>query len=64
MRCRKEEDLRKIAEKAGWKFSKTNSGHWKGVSPTGEIVVFASTPGDKRSYLNTRSRMRRAGLDV
>jgi hypothetical protein len=59
-----ENRLREVAEKAGWIFTKTKRGHWKGVGPDGGIVIMACTPGDYRSYLNARALLRRHGVDV
>lgn len=57
--------LQPIAEMAaeqGWTFEVTGSGHLRWVSPDGKVVVTPSTPSDRRSELNSRSQLRRAGL--
>jgi hypothetical protein len=64
MSCKDEKELRRFAESKGWTFVKTKSGHWKGTSPKGDIVIFGGTPSGSRSYLNTRALLRRAGLRI
>ena len=59
------EPLRALARAAaarGWQISHLGSGHLRWKSPDGAVVVTASTPGDRRTALNERARLRRAGL--
>lgn len=56
--------LTELAEGQGWVVTHTRNGHVKYQSPTGEIVIGSATPGGARSTLNTRARLRRAGLQV
>jgi hypothetical protein len=56
--------LIKMAEEAGWRIEQTAADKIKFIPPDGSPPVHtAMTPGDKRSWLNSRSRLRRAGLD-
>lgn len=48
---------------AGWNLRRTGAGHWL-IEHGRESITFSSTPSDRRAWLNTRARARRAGLDV
>ena len=54
--------LARIAVAAGWQITRLGSGHLRWQAPDGAVVVTASTPGDRRTALNERARLRRAGL--
>lgn len=54
--------LAQYARHAGWSITHLGSGHLRWRSPDGAVVVTASTPGDRRTALNERARLRRAGL--
>lgn len=60
--------LREWAEKAaraGWRVTRTRNSHLKWQSPDGKVVFSAGTPGaGRRSLENTRSDLRRAGLEI
>lgn len=49
---------------AGWSITVTGKTHLKWKSPTGAMVVTASTPSDRRTMLNVRGDLRRNGLVV
>lgn len=55
--------LLRAAEDAGWKVELKRK-HYRLQSPEGEIVFLPSTPSDRRSVLNSRAQLRRAGLKV
>jgi hypothetical protein len=64
-RLRIPDALRSMARSArdhGWAISLRGSGHLAWRSPDGETVITPSTPSDRRSTLNARARLRRAGL--
>lgn len=54
--------LARIAREAGWAITRAGSGHLRWQSPAGDVVITSGSPGDRRSALNERSRLRRAGL--
>jgi hypothetical protein len=56
--------LARHAEAHGWTIRHTRDGHLVWIAPTGQRVVSASTPSDRRGLRNHRARLRRAGLDV
>ena len=59
------DDLVKAAWAAGWWCEKVKKGYIHAKSPDGvTMVVIESTPSDHHSVANTRSRLRRAGLNV
>ena len=43
---------------------RTRNGHWAALCPDGTRVVFATTPSDHRAIANTRSALRRHGVDL
>jgi hypothetical protein len=51
---------------AGWKCSKTSQGHVMCYPPerTVKPVLVAGTPSDHRTIPNTRSALRKSGLNV
>lgn len=53
------------ATEQGWEVEKTNGGHLRFRSPTGDIVFSPSTPRrGLRSVENTKAELRRKGLDL
>lgn len=55
-------DLERIALRAGWDVTPTRSGHKKWRSPSGAVVITASTPSAPRAIQNIKGYLRRAGL--
>lgn len=55
-------DWARLAQSLGWKITETGSGHMRWCAPDGTLVFTSSTPGDYRSLMNDRARLRRAGL--
>ena len=51
-----------LAYRLQWTVTHTRSGHLRWQAPDGQVVVTASTSGDRRAALNERARLRRAGL--
>lgn len=49
------------ALRAGWTIERT-SRHLAWKSPSGTVVITASTPGGRRTRLNDLAQLRRAGL--
>lgn len=60
MSTRDVDQLRRAAERRGWRITKTNGGHWKWVWTTGVLFFSASTPSDHRAIKNIESWIRRA----
>ncbi len=57
--------LVKAAWAAGWWCEVGKRSHAKCYSPDRKMMVMvASTPSDHRTFMNTRAKFRRAGLDV
>lgn len=54
---------RVLAAQQGWTVEHTRGGHERWLAPDGAIVIMASTPSDKRAWLNARAALRRAGLE-
>ncbi len=54
----------KVAEAAGWTFSKTGTNHIKWTPPVGQPLFTPSTSDSRRLVANTRSDLRRRGLEV
>ncbi len=50
--------------KAGHKVERANSGHWIVYCPDGAKVQIAHSPSDRRSLLNSKSRLRRHGVTI
>lgn len=51
------------AKRQGWKFGRTSAGHTTLTNPdTGAVVNIPGTPGDNRTFYNTRAQLMRAGL--
>lgn len=64
MSARKDTDrLVRDLRSEGWAVTKTKGGHWRAKPPRCEhrIVVFGSTPSDRRSLANTKADLRRSG---
>jgi hypothetical protein len=59
-------ELIHVARRQGWHVEITGGGHLKFVprDPTKPIVYTSMTPGDRRSWLAARARLRRSGLRV
>lgn len=58
-------DLRTLAQHAGqqgWQVHRTSGGHLKWVSPTGDVVVSASTPSERRGMRNLKALLRARGF--
>jgi hypothetical protein len=58
------QDLLHQAEALGCRVVMTRSGHYKVYVPGGGMVTTPRSPSDWRSLLNTRSDLRKAGLDI
>lgn len=56
--------LYELAIEQDWEISFSGTNHLKWQPPAGRPVFTAGTPGDRREYLNTRAKLRRAGLKV
>lgn len=54
----------RIARRAGWSVELTAGHHLRWASPSGAVVITASTPGRGRALINTRADLRRAGLEI
>ncbi len=52
-------ELIREAEAIGYRAEPTRGGHIRLMHPSGATVTAASTPGDCRSWLNTRADLRR-----
>jgi hypothetical protein len=58
-------DLARLAEEQGWCIERARNNHLRWIPPDGgKAVVTCSTPSDHRSFLNDRSRLRKAGLEL
>lgn len=60
-------EMRKLvqaAEGQSWRVELTNGGHLKFLPPEGPFIIAAQTPSDRRTWLNTRANLRRAGLVI
>jgi hypothetical protein len=57
-------DVRKEAERQGWRTEQTKSGHWRFIppDPTKPMVVTSSTPSDHRTLMNFIAELRRKGF--
>lgn len=56
--------LARAAQQAGWTIRLTGGDHLRWESPDGTVVHSSGSPSDRREFMNVRSRLRRAGLDV
>ena len=56
--------LIKAAEKAGCQAIRTKSGHWKIKTPSGATVVAAFSPTKPGSVNITKTRLKRAGVNI
>lgn len=56
-------EIVRALEQQGWRCVKSRrNNHWKCYPPgSGRAVVLASSTGDRRSWLNARSLLRRQG---
>ncbi len=65
VKCKDHQKLVEAAWAQGWWCYLQKNGHVLCVPPDGKsrAVPVPGTPGDHRSYLNTRAMLRRAGLD-
>ena len=57
-------ELSKAADEQGWRWVVLKSGHVMFFPPDKRFdpVVFAGTPSDRRSFLNSMAKMKRAGF--
>ena len=55
--------MRKAEKTEGWKVEITKNNHIRFLPPQGEIIIAGLTPNDS-GVLQTRKRLRRAGLAV
>jgi hypothetical protein len=55
--------LSRVARQGG-QVEHRKAGHIKVTHPSGGIVFLPSTPSDRRSMLNTRAQLRRAGFTL
>ena len=56
--------LLRQAKKLGAVVTRCRSGHFLITTPNGARVIASATPSDRRSLLNTRAQLRRAGLNI
>jgi hypothetical protein len=49
--------LQKLAKAQGWVIEHTRNGHLAWTSPAGVTVYSPTTPGDRRSWLNVRTKL-------
>jgi len=54
--------LIKQARQQEWSVELTNGGHWKWVSPLGDIVFTSQTPSDPRAIANIKRDLRTRGF--
>lgn len=62
-----DKDLRLVAaaaERSGWTVERTQKGHLRFLSPTGEVVITGTTNSDWRAMKNLRRDLERVGLDL
>lgn len=52
------------AEQQGWVVTKTNGGHLKWVSPTGNVFFSSTTPSDTQAVNQVRRDLKRRGFLV
>lgn len=60
-------DLRRLlaaVEDQGFSVEIRRAGHVKVTAPSGEVFFAGSSPSDRRSILNFRSQLRRAGATL
>jgi hypothetical protein len=57
-------DLIKELIKAGLRVERARSGHWIVYCPDGAKIQIAYSPSDRRSLLNSRTRLRRHGVNI
>lgn len=60
-------DLRRLlaaVEDQGFSVEIRRAGHVKVTAPSGEVFFTGSSPSDRRSILNFRSQLRRAGATL
>lgn len=56
--------LLRAAKASGCRIERARTGHIKVHAPSGGFTVLATTPSDRRGFLNARSRLRRLGVDI
>lgn len=49
-------------DKQGWRVVKTQNTHYRAMAPEGGVIVLFSDSREPRSWLNTLSRLRKAGF--
>ena len=54
--------LMEQAEQQGWQVTLTNGGHWKWVSPKGNVFFSSSTPSDRNAVNQVRRDLKRRGF--
>jgi predicted RNA binding protein YcfA (HicA-like mRNA interferase family) len=57
-------DVVTLAQEQGWDVRIGKGGHLRFQSPQGELVFTSQTPSDRRSLMNAKACLRRAGLDL
>lgn len=56
-------EVRREAERQGWRVELTPGGHWRLYAPDGKNIVHAAqTPSDHRNLANVIAQMRRYGF--
>ena len=55
--------LLRALRRAGWNVTVERK-HYKARPPSGEMVVFASTPSDQRAWHNLFRQLKHAGFDA
>lgn len=59
------EQLVKRARRQGWRVEITNGGHYRFFPTNGDTPIIAAyTPSGSRTIANTKSRLKRAGLQL
>jgi hypothetical protein len=56
--------LLRAAKKLGCSVERTSGGHWKVITPSGEVIIAAFSPRSAKSVHDIRHRLRRAGVDI
>lgn len=65
MRLHKEHTpIARKLRKQGWTISLTGGGHVLWMSPTGERIIGALTPGGGRGDRNLKAKLKQAGADL
>jgi len=55
-------ELAGLARRQGWTVTLNRRNHWRWKAPGGAVIFTENTPSDRRGWLNSRARLRAAGL--